>query len=157
VIKTLLKGTALLMAVVMATLFFLYVTRRDPYTLIPGKQVTGEEVAGHIDDWSFTLQHRRVINEVRPSNPYSVNTSSLLVDDVLYIPSGGGGESRWAQFLVDDPTMRLKVGDKIYPVMATLVEEPEEVERVRQAYQTKYPNTPADRIARFWFFRVESG
>lgn len=155
-VKPILKGTALLLVAFMGTLLVLYLTRTDPYGIIPGKRVTGEEVSGPIDDWSFTLEHRRVVNEVRPADPYSVHTSSLLVDGTLYIPSGGGGESRWARYLLEDPTMRLKVGNKIYPVTATRVVEPGELEKVRQGYLKKYPNTTPDRLARFWFFRIRS-
>ena len=155
-IKNILKSIAAVLALIVMTLSFLYLNRRDPYRIIPGKQVTGEEGPGPIQDWSFTLEHRGVVNEVRPANPYSVNTSSLLVEDVLYIPSGSGEHSRWAQFLVEDPNMRLKVGNKIYKVRAIRVEEPSRLDRVREAYGKKYPRTPAENIANFWFFQVES-
>ena len=155
-IKNILKSIAAVLALIVMTLSFLYLNRRDPYRIIPGKQVTGEEVPGPIQDWSFTLEHRRVVNEVRPSDPYSVNTSSLLVEDVLYIPSGGGEHSRWTQLLVEDPNMRLKVGTKIYKVRATRVEELSHLDRVREAYGKKYPRTMPENLAKFWFFQIES-
>ena len=154
--KNILRSIAAVLALIVVTLSVLYLNRSDPYAIIPGKQMNGEEVAGLIDDWSFTLEHRGVTNEVRPSDPYSVNTSSLLVDEVLYIPSGSGGESRWAQFLLEDPNMRLRVGTKIYPVRATLVEEPAELKKVREAYGAKYPSRPPESIEEFWFFQIDS-
>jgi len=71
-IKKLLKWVAAGLALSVATLLFLYLNRSDPYAIIPGKQLIGEEVAGPIDDWSFVQQYRTVTNEVRPSDPYSV-------------------------------------------------------------------------------------
>ena len=155
-LKTILKGIAACLALFVMTLLVLYLNRSEPYGIIPGKQLEGEEVAGPIHDWSFTLQHRRVTNEVRPSNPYSVNTSGLLVDGVLYIPSGKGGESRWAQYLIQDPNMRIKVGEKLYKVRATPVEDPEQLNKVREAYITKYPSRTLEDIAEFWFFQLDS-
>lgn len=155
-LKTLLKGIAAVLALIVMTLLVLYLNRSEPYGIIPGKQLAGEEVAGPIDDWSFTLQHRRVTNEVRPSNPYSVNTSSLLVDGVLHIPCGKGEESRWAQYLLEDPNMRIKVGEKLYKVRATLVEDPEQLKQIREAYVTKYPSRTLESIEGFWFFQLDS-
>lgn len=155
-LKNVLKGIATILALIVITLLVLYLNRSEPYGIIPGKQLSGEEVPGPIDDWSFTLQHRRVVNEVRPSDPYSVNTSGLLVDGTLYIPSGNGGESRWAQYLLEDPNMRLKVGEKIYKVRATPVEDPEQLQTVREAYVAKYPSRTMESIAGFWFFQLDS-
>ncbi len=155
-LKTILKGIAACLALFVMTLLVLYLNRSEPYGIIPGKQLEGEEVAGPIHDWSFTLQHRRVTNEVRPSNPYSVNTSGLLVDGLLYIPSGKGGESRWAQYLIEDPNMRIKVGENIYKVRATPVEDAEQLKKVREAYGKKYPGSSPEGIAKFWFFQVDT-
>jgi hypothetical protein len=155
-IQNILRWIAVVLALIVVALSVLYLNRSDPYFSIPGKQLQGEEVPGPIEDWSFTLQHRGVTNEVRPSDPYSVNTSSLLVDEVLYIPSGKGGESRWAQFLLQDPNMRLRVGTKIYKVRATHVEEPAQLKKVREAYGKKYPRSTPEAIAGFWFFQMDS-
>ena len=81
--------------------------RTEPLAIIPGGRLSGEEVTVPVTDWSFTEQYTTVTLEVRASDPYSVNTSSLLHDGVLYVPSGFGGESRWAQFLLQDSNMRL--------------------------------------------------
>ena len=153
--KNVLRSIAVVLALIVVSLSVLYLNRSDPYAIIPGKRLQGEEVAGPIDDWSFTLQYRGVTNEVRPSDPYSVNTSSLLVDGVLYIPCGHGEESRWGQFLLQDPNMRLGVGTKIYPVRATLVEEPAQLNKIRRAYGEKYSRTPEE-TAEFWFFQIDS-
>jgi len=161
-IKKVLKWVAVGLAMSVATLLFFYLNRSDPYSIIPGRQLIGEEVTGPIDDWSFVLQYRTVTNEVRPSDPYSVNTGYVFHDGVLYVISGKGGGSRWAQFLLQDPNMRIRVGDKLYPVRATRVEDPELVSEIHEIRERRNPNqeekTPEEiaRQARVWFFRIDS-
>ncbi len=161
-IKKLLKWIAVGLALSVATLLFFYLNRSDPWSIIPGKQLSGEEVTGPIDDWSFVQQYRTVTNEVRPSDPYSVNTGYIFHDGVVYVMSGGGGESRWAQFLIQDPNMRIRVGDKLYKVRATRVEDPELVSEFHRIRNARNPDpedrTPEDlaREARAWFFRIDS-
>jgi len=161
-IKKVLKWVAAGLALSVATLLFLYLNRSDPYAIIPGKQLIGEEVAGPIDDWSFVQQYRTVTNEVRPSDPYSVNTGYIFHDGVVYVISGRGGGSRWAQFLLQDPNMRIRVGDKLYRVRATRVEDPELLSEFHRMRNARNPDpedrTPEDlaREARVWFFRIDS-
>ncbi|MEE2624159.1 MAG: hypothetical protein VYA46_08020, partial [Verrucomicrobiota bacterium] len=113
-----------------------------------------------VTDWNFTEQYLVVTLEVRPSDPYSVNTSSLLHDGVLYVPSGRGGDSRWAQFLLQDPTLRLRVGTKLYKARATQVEDPMLVRELYQAWEQRYPSQAersAEKVAQTWFFRIDAG
>ncbi len=161
-IKTILKWIAVGLALSVATLLFFYLNRSDPWAIIPGKQLSGEEATEPIDDWSFVLQYRTVTNEVRPSDPYSVNTGFTFLDGVLYVMSGKGGESRWAQFLLQDPDMRIRVGDTLYRVRATRVEDPELLSEIHKYRDARNPDpedrTPEDlaRQARAWFFRIDS-
>jgi hypothetical protein len=151
--KRVLKGIAVGLALLVVTLFVLYVNRIDPYGGLPGKRIRGEEVTGPVEDWSFAVQYGRVTVEVRPSNPYSVFAGFFLMGKDLYISSA---HSRWAQLLRQDPDMRIRVGDKIYLVSARQVEDLEGMEAVHKAYTDKYPNRTPEEAARRWFFRLES-
>ena len=151
--KKILKGIAVGLALVVMTLFTLYVNRSDPYGNLPGKRIRGVEVTGPIDDWSFAEQYRRVIVEVRPADPYSVNAGYFLMEKDLYISSA---HSRWAQLLREDPSMRIRLGEKVYPVRAVQVEDPVRLEQVHQGYTGKYPNRTMEQAAGRWFFRIES-
>lgn len=152
-VKQGLKLIAVGLSLVVMTTFVLYVNRSDPYGTLPGKQLRGEEVTESIDDWSFALQYRRVTVEARPSDPYSVNAGYFLMEKDLYISSA---HSRWAQFLRQDPNIRIRLGEKLYPVQATQVEDPVHLEEVHKAYTGKYPNRTMEEAARRWFFRIES-
>lgn len=152
IIEKILKGIAVALVLLMATILVLYLNRSDPYGTIPGKRLIGEEVTEPIDDWSFAKEYRRVNVEVRPSDPYSVNAGYFVDNGTLYISSA---KSRWAQYLLEDPNMRIRVGDKLYPVTATRMEDAD-LERAQNAYATKYPNRTPEQIAERWFFRLES-
>ncbi len=138
-------------------LFLLF--RTEPLAIIPGGRLSGEEVTVPVTDWSFTEQYTTVTLEVRSSDPYSVNTSSLLYDGVLYVPSGRGGESRWAQFLLQDSNMRLRVGNKLYKVRATRVENPMLLRELYEEWVQRYPGQAgrtAEEIVQMWFFRIDA-
>ncbi len=152
-IEKVLKGVAVGLALLMVTLLVLYLNRSDPFGTIPGKRLRGEEVTEPIDDWSFAQQYRRVNVEVRPSDPYSVNAGYFVHERVLYVSSS---KSRWAQFMLQDPNVRVRVGDKLYRVRATRVEDPEYLEQVRKAYSDKNPRRTPEQIAERWFFRIDS-
>ncbi len=133
--------------------------RTEPLAIIPGGRLSGEEVTVPVTDWSFTEQYTTVTLEVRSSDPYSVNTSSLLYDGLLYVPSGRGGESRWAQFLLQDSNMRLRVGNKLYKVRATRVENPMLIRELYEVWGQRYPGQAgrtAEEIAQLWFFRIDA-
>jgi len=133
--------------------------RTEPLAIIPGGRLSGEEVTVPVTDWSFTEQYTTVTLEVRSSDPYSVNTSSLLYDGVLYVPSGRGGESRWAQFLLQDSNMRLRVGNKLYKVRATRVENPMLLRELYEEWVQRYPGQAgrtAEEIVQMWFFRIDA-
>ncbi len=154
-IEKILKGIAVGLALLMATLLVLYLSRSDPFGTIPGKRLRGEEVTEPINDWTFANQYRRVNVEVRPSDPYSVNAGYFVHERGLYVSSS---QSRWAQFMLQDPNIRIRVGDKLYPVRATRVEQPELVNELHEIREQRNPEeeekTPEEvaRLARAWFF-----
>lgn len=151
-IEKILKGIAVGLLLLMATLLVLYLNRSDPYGTIPGKRLQGEEVTEPVEDWSFANQYRRVNVEVRPSDPYSVNAGYFVDDGALYISSA---KSRWARFLLEDPNIRVRVGENLYRVRATRMEGAD-LEIAQAAYSTKYPNRTPEQVAERWFFRLES-
>ncbi len=158
-IKTTLKGIAVVLALVVVTIVLLYLNRRDPWDQLPGKQITGEEVTERVDDWSFMEASTRVILEVRPSRPYSVYNRAVVHDGVLYLNSITP-ENRWTQLLLEDPNMRLKVGNKIYRVRATREINPVLVNEIHQQRAERNPrmlgNRPPEERDQNWYFRVDS-
>ncbi|MCZ6769113.1 MAG: hypothetical protein O7D93_07695 [Acidobacteria bacterium] len=166
-LKKVLKVIAVALVLWEVTMLSLILIPSDPYSRIPGRRLTGEEVPGPVTDWSFAREYGSVSIEVRPSDPYSVNIGSLVYNGDLYVTSAAGGESRWAQYLVQDPNMRVRVGGKVYKARGTRIEDLDMVNEVFDSRRRRTPGqeetTPRERTpeqtarnARVWLFRIDS-
>jgi len=157
-IKNVLKGVAIVLAVSEIITLWFILTLAEPYGRLPGGRLSGEEVTGPVTDWSFTLKRPPLALEVRPSDPYSVHTSFSIHEGNLYVSSIIGGDSRWARFLLEDPNLRIRSGNKIYKVRAIKVEEQTLVDEIHEA-RAQRPGAPRrtpEELARMWFFRIDS-
>ena len=96
-----------------------------PFLLIPGGELSGEVVAEPVADWSF-VDDRFIDVETRPDDPYSVELNYTVRDGELYIDAAEG--RAWLEHIRNDPRVRVRFGDKIYPVEAVLVGRPGELE-----------------------------
>ena len=158
VIKSVLKGIAVGLALLVATLLMSYLNRSDPWNQLPGKRITGEEVTEPVDDWTFMEKSTRVTLEVRPSDPYSVDIRSFLHEGILYLNSISP-ENRWTQYLLEDPKLRIKVGNRIYKALATRVEDAALVNEIQEAREQMNPGRPQrtpQEKAQNWYFRVDT-
>jgi hypothetical protein len=149
-----------LVVIVAAVLGTLYARRTNPIQFISGRQLTGEVVNEPVSDWSFAADVPTVAIETRPAAPYSVTTWCFVHEGHLYIPASTGSKKTWTQFASADPRVRVKIGDKIYPGMATRVTDPALREPIREIVLAKYPEAarmssgsePGD----VWLFRIDS-
>jgi len=96
-----------------------------PFLIIPGGRLSGEVVNDKITDWSF-VEDSFVDLETRPGDPYSVELNYIVRDGKLYIDPAEGRS--WLDHIRADPNLRVRFGDKIYPVKALLVGKPGELE-----------------------------
>lgn len=96
-----------------------------PFLVFPGGELRGEVVNEPVDDWSF-VSDWFVDLEVRPANPYSVELNYVVKDGALYVDPAEG--RRWLDFVREDPRVRVRFGDRIYPLEAVLVGRPGELE-----------------------------
>ena len=174
-IKNVLKGVAVVLAVSEIITLWFVLTLAEPYGRLPGGRLSGEEVTDPVTAWSIILKRPPLTLEVRPSDPYSVHTSFSIHEGNLYVSSIIGGDSRWARFLLEDPNLRIRSGNKIYKVRATKIEDPELINKIHQGRgqrpgrATRTPEqvegrgqrparttrTP-EQLARIWFFRFDS-
>jgi hypothetical protein len=97
-----------------------------PMLVFPGGALSGEVVTEPIEDWSFVSEEPFVDLEVTPDDPYSVQINYILRDGKLYIDPAEG--RTWFEYLKEDLNVRIRFGDKIYPVTAVLVGRPGELE-----------------------------
>ncbi len=96
-----------------------------PFFAIPGGALSGNVVTEPVADWSFVDDHF-VDLETRPSDPYSVELNYFVRDGKLYVDPGEG--RRWLDHIREDPRVRVRFGQRVYPVEAVLVGRPGELE-----------------------------
>jgi hypothetical protein len=97
-----------------------------PFLVIPGGELSGEVVTEPVEDWSFVSDEPFIDLETTPDDPYSIQLNYILRDGKLYIDPAEG--RTWFEYLKQDLNVRIRFGDKIYPVTAVLVGRPGELE-----------------------------
>jgi hypothetical protein len=96
-----------------------------PFLIFPGGGLSGEVASERVEDWSF-VDDAFVDLETRPDDPYSVELNYVVRDGQLYIDPAEG--RRWLEYIRADPNVRVRFGDRIYPLKAVLVGQPGELE-----------------------------
>jgi hypothetical protein len=96
-----------------------------PLLVIPGGELSGEVVTEPVTDWSFVTDSF-IDLEVRTDDPYSVELNYIVKDGQLYIDPAEG--RNWLEYIREDPRVRVRFGDRIYPLKAVLVGKPGELE-----------------------------
>jgi hypothetical protein len=108
----------------------------EPFIVFPGGELSGE-VASPPDDWSALRTEETFQLETRPDDPYSVNIWAVGIGRHVYVGTGPEG-TQWSEYARANPRVRLRVGDRIYPLLARPVADPEERQQVAAAYADKY-------------------
>lgn len=96
-----------------------------PFLVFPGGRLSGDVVSEPISDWSFA-DDRFIDIETRPGDPYSVELNYIVKDGNLYIDPAEGRS--WLEHIREDPNLRVRFGERVYPVTAVLVGKPGELE-----------------------------
>lgn len=147
-------------AALLAALVLVYLFRSGPLGPIPGGELSGEIVSDPVGDWSFSDDHRLIAVETRPGDPHSVTTACFAHQGQIYVPASDGADKQWTRHLLEDPSVRLKIGDRIYPGRATRVVDESLRPELLSAARVKYPQMVGEMddetLARAWVFRIDS-
>jgi hypothetical protein len=156
ILKLIGYAAAALLVVLVLVFFF----RSGPLGPIPGGELSGEVVSDPVSDWSFSDGYRLIAVETRPGRPHSVTTVCFVHEGQIYVPASDGADKRWTRYLLEDPPVRLKIGDRIYPGRATRVSDEALRAELISAARGKYPRMVGEMddetLARVWVFRVDS-
>ena len=116
----------------------------EPSDRTPGLWLSGE-VSNFPDDWSFTKEHKEIFVEV--NTPYFISHSVTIwcaaLDGTLYIGARDPNSKNWPSWVDSTPDIRLKIGDKLYDVRATPLDDEETITALREVYAQKYELPPA--------------
>jgi hypothetical protein len=127
-----------------------------PIGPFPGGRLRGELVVEPVTDWSFTDEHMTIAVETRPGFPHSVTTICFVHEGQLYVPSLEPRGKKWPYYILDNPNVRLKIGDKVYPGRAVRVTDLT-LDDVRASAAVKYPrlSEQGDELPEIWLYRID--
>ena len=92
-----------------------------PILLIPGGELDGL-TAPVPSDWSIADDVNTVQLETRPEDPYSVNIWAIGIGPRLYVHAGAN-RSSWVEHIETNSDVRIRIGDKLYDLRASRVED----------------------------------
>lgn len=143
----LLGGAALLLAIGLGC---------EPIGPIPGSALSGEP-AEFPADWSFTDDVETIQIETRPSRPHSVTVWCATLDGRLYVPSRSPSRKRWVRYVGEDPSVRVRVGERLFTARAVRVTDDAEIEALVPHLLEKYDlqRPDPDTVQQVWFFRID--
>ena len=163
--KALIIGGSSICLVLIIGLLTLWVVGFEPRDRSAGFWIKGESVTTSVTDWSFTEQIEEIYLESRTWYfvPHSVTTLCATYDGQFYVFSAyyQGGEfpygRLWNQYVLRDPRVRLKIGDRLFSQILSFVTDAAEREAVYQNFVKKYSDWTSPGIENVHIFQVLPG
>jgi hypothetical protein len=126
-----------------------------PFLVIPGGKLDGP-VKPAPASFAFAANGATIQLETRPEDPYSVNVTSAIVGDGLYV-SAGNSRSRWVQNIEVTPLVRARVAGDVYELRARRVVDAAEMDAFAEAWLTRnsWARDPRKLEGEVWVFRLE--
>ena len=134
-----LRYVSLSILIVILFLSIAYSFRTDPIMMISGKQLSGMELP-YPESWEFTNAYPTIKVETNPEDPHSVTTLCFIREGKLIIPSQDGNTKVWPKYVLKNNHVRIKVGDKVYPVRLTLLEKDAKITEFGPFLTVKFPD-----------------
>lgn len=130
-----------------------------PCERTPGGWLLGESVEEPVTDWSFANDVELCQVQVNRGGflPHSINLNCMASQGDLYLSCASCQGKGWSTAALAHPDARLRVGDNVYPVRLSRVEDPavlDEAWRARAQKSGRGLNEP--RQDGWWSFRVVS-
>ena len=92
--------------------------------------MAGGELSGTLADppatWQFDEEYAFAQLETRPEDPYSINLAYVQLNGHLYIYAGNT-RTNWVEHIEQNPLVRIRVDETIYPVHAIRVNDNDEI------------------------------
>jgi hypothetical protein len=121
---------------VLAAVLLLVAGCSEPFIVFAGGALAGEE-AQPPENWDALRDEETFQLETRPDDPYSINIWAVGIGRDVYIGTGPDG-TRWSDYIVADPRVRLRVSDTVYALRAVPVTDVDERTAVAAEYADKY-------------------
>lgn len=96
-----------------------------PFVFLPGGALSGT-VTQPPAVWELEEISAFAQLETRPEDPYSINLAYVQMDGQLYIYAGDT-RTNWVQHIEQNPLIRIRIGETIYPLRAVRVDDEAEL------------------------------
>jgi hypothetical protein len=122
--------------------------------------MSGGELSGTVADpppiWQLDEASGIAQLETRPEDPYSINLAYVQSDGRLYIYAGNT-RTNWVGHIEQNPQIRIRVGETIYPVHALRVDDNEEIAEfaVQWSNRSMLQRDPMQ-FDEIWLYRLEA-
>ena len=138
-----------------------------PCDFTPGGLLFGDQAGEEVTDWSFANDVSLCQIQIGGLLPYSVNLNCMATSSGdLYLSCSVCDTKRWAGVVVGNGRAKMRLDGTVYPVTATRVMDPDELDRAWAARLDKLqvhssPINPAAPVGtprpdRWWSFHVVS-
>lgn len=150
-IKTTVVILLLVLGISAGAVYFFYC----PCDRVPGGWLLGEEVSTPISDWSFANDAGLCQVQVSTPLPHSINLNCMSADGALYLSCMGCAEKTWSSAALERPHGRVRIDERVYPVVFTRVTDEAVLDRAWAARGAKIGSVNS-RPEHWWSFEVRS-
>ncbi|MFN3237452.1 MAG: hypothetical protein ACE37D_10355 [Pseudomonadales bacterium] len=124
---------------------------------IAGGALEGEVEQAVIKDFRFVQDVEHCALEVNQDKPHSVTVNCWAVGKQLFIGCQDCDGKTWSSAILDNPMARVKIGEKLYPVKATRMQDQGAIERAWRFRWEKYEEGEPESVpAGYWLFHMGS-
>lgn len=96
-----------------------------PTVFMSGGELSGTVVATP-EKWQLAKDSDLAQLETRPEDPYSINLVYIQMNERMYIYAGDT-RTNWVQHIEQNPLVRLRIEEEIYPARAVRITDPDEI------------------------------
>lgn len=127
-----------------------------PVGPFPAGALAGDVAESPPADWGFLADRETVALQVAPEAPRAVTTWVVVHEGRPVIPAGTPTYKTWPELAMDDPRVVLRADGRLYPLRAERVRDPETLEALSVALESKYGAVASTRDYEtgIWFFRL---
>ena len=125
-----------------------------PFIFAAGGVLSGT-VAEVPDRWQLAEDSAVAQLETRPEDPYSINFTYVQLDGQFYVYAGDT-RTNWVKHIEQNPLVRVRVQDAVYPARAVRVVSDEELSRFAAVWAnlSAFQRDPM-KLEEVWLYRLE--
>ena len=127
----------------------------DPLVVLSGGELSGT-ISEVPETWQIDEISALAQLETRPSEPYSINLVYVQMNGQVYIYAGDN-RTNWVQHIEEDPRIRLRINETIYPARAVRVTHDNEISAFASIWTSRglFQRDPLG-FDEDWLYRLEA-